>query len=453
LRTAVLREISFSWRRRMRSSARSMTKSSRFRGREPVLGLALEFRLADEYRYHAGGAGHHVVGGYRGRALALARALGVVLDALDQRTAQAGFVRAAVRRRDRVAIGRQETVGIARPRHRPLRPAVHADLAGGAVEDVRMDQCRAVDRGGEIFLEAVGEMERGLFRHVLDALQELLGASPADLDAAEQVGLGARHLEDALRLEMRLGAEDVGIGQEADLGAAPVGGGAELLQLAFRLAALEHHAVERLLARDLHLQARGQGVRDRDAHAVQAARGAVDLRVKLAARVQRAHDHFERGFLGKFRVRIDGNATAIVCDSYVTVGLHLDLDEGGVPIQGLVHGIVDHLGKQVMQRLFVGAADVHARTAAHRLEALEHLDVLGVVVAVAAARGLGGARGLAGEAARRGLRQVREQVAAFAGFLGRRFGGLSHRLWARCVCQERGGTSNQLLLCHALVYS
>ena len=93
LRTAVLREMSFSWRRRMRSSARSTTKSSsllacvriagepmvervldrvlddalRLGGGEAVLGLALEFRLADEHRQHAAGADHHVFAGDRRR--------------------------------------------------------------------------------------------------------------------------------------------------------------------------------------------------------------------------------------------------------------------------------------------------------------------------------------------------------------------------------------------------
>ena len=87
--TAVLREVSFSARRRSRSSARSTTKSSsllacsglpdsqwsngsliacstmllRFGGGEAVLGLALEFRLAHEHRQHHGGAHHHVFRG------------------------------------------------------------------------------------------------------------------------------------------------------------------------------------------------------------------------------------------------------------------------------------------------------------------------------------------------------------------------------------------------------
>ena len=42
-------------------------------------------------------------------------------------------------------------------------------------------------------------MEGRLGGNVRDAVQELLGAGPADLDAAKQIGFGTRHLEDALR--------------------------------------------------------------------------------------------------------------------------------------------------------------------------------------------------------------------------------------------------------------
>jgi hypothetical protein len=63
-------------------------------------------------------------------------------------------------------------------------------------------------------------------------------------------------------------------------------------------------------------------------------------------------------------------------DGDEAVGLHLDLDPVGVAGQRLVHGIVDDFGEQVVQRLLVGAADIHAGTPAHRLEAFEHLDVL-----------------------------------------------------------------------------
>ncbi len=112
---------------------------------------------------------------------------------------------------------------------------------------------------------------------------------------------------------------------------------------------------------------------------MQAARGLVDLGVELAAGMQRAHDDFERGFVREFRMRIDRDAAAVVGDGDEAVRLELDLDEVGVAGQRLVHGIVDHLGEQVMQRLLVGAADIHAGPAAHRLEPFQHLDVRGGV--------------------------------------------------------------------------
>ena len=66
----------------------------------------------------------------------------------------------------------------------------------------------------------------------------------------------------------------------------------------------------------------------------------------------------------------------------------------GVARQRLVHGVVDDFGEQVMQRLLVGAADIHAGPAPDRLQPLQHLDV---------ARGVAGF----GAAAARGHLQVR----------------------------------------------
>ena len=75
-------------------------------------------------------------------------------------------------------------------------------------------------------------------------------------------------------------------------------------------------------------------------------------------------------------MRVDGDAAPVVGDGDKAVGGQFDVDPVGVPGERLVHGIVDHLGEQVMQRLLVGAADIHARAAAHRLEALQDFDML-----------------------------------------------------------------------------
>ncbi len=186
-------------------------------------------------------------------------------------------------------------------------------------------------------------------------------------------------------LKWALGPKIYGIGAEAHLGAAPVRRSANLLELALRLAALEHHPIERLLARDLDLEALGERIRDRDADAVQAARGLVDLGLELAAGVQRAHDHFERRLVAEFGMRIDRDAAAIVGDRDEAVRVHLDFDPIGIAVDRLVHGVVDRLGEQVMQRLLVGAADIHAGPPADRLEPFEHLDVARAVTRITTA--------------------------------------------------------------------
>ncbi len=171
-----------------------------------------------------------------------------------------------------------------------------------------------------------------------------------------------------------------GVGPEADLRASPVMDAAERLELALRFAAREDHAVELLVARDLDLQPLRQGIDDRHADAVQAARGLVGLAVELAARVERAHDDFERGLLREFLVRIDRDAAAVVRHAQRAVSLEFDIDEGGVAGDSLVHRIVDDLSEEMVQRLLVRTADIHAGTAADGLQPFENLDRIGVVI-------------------------------------------------------------------------
>jgi hypothetical protein len=91
-------------------------------------------------------------------------------------------------------------------------------------------------------------------------------------------------------------------------------------------------------------------------------------------------------------VRIHGYAAAIIGDRDRAVFQHLDIDEAGMAGHGLVHRIVDHLGEEVVQGALIGAADIHARPPAHRLQTFEHLDRRGVVAGLgerAVARRLG----------------------------------------------------------------
>jgi hypothetical protein len=112
---------------------------------------------------------------------------------------------------------------------------------------------------------------------------------------------------------------------------------------------------------------------------VQTAGGLVGLARELAARVEGAEDHLQRGFVGEFRVRVDGDAAAVVADGDGMVFVKLHLDAAGMARHRLIHGVVEHLGHQMVQRAVIGAADIHAGAFADGLQPLQHLDGGGVV--------------------------------------------------------------------------
>ncbi len=85
--------------------------------------------------------------------------------------------------------------------------------------------------------------------------------------------------------------------------------------------------------------------------------------------MQLGHDHFERRLARHLRMQFDRNTAAVVGDGQEALGIEVHVDEIGVTGHSLVHRVVDDFGKEVVQRLLVGAADVHARTHAHGLEA------------------------------------------------------------------------------------
>ena len=155
-------------------------------------------------------------------------------------------------------------------------------------------------------------------------------------------------------------AEDLRIGVEGEGGATPVGGGADFLDGTKWRAARERLRVEFFVAGDLDIKVIRQRVDDGTADAVQAARGFIGFAVELSARMQGAENDFERGLVGKFRVRIDRDATAIVAHGERAVGMEFDLDAVGVACDGFVHRIVDDFGGKVVVGALVNATDIHA---------------------------------------------------------------------------------------------
>ena len=144
-------------------------------------------------------------------------------------------------------------------------------------------------------------------------------------------------------------------------------------------AAREALPVQRLLARDLDQKFGGQRVHHRRADAVQAARGGIGLAGEFAAGMQRCQDHLDRRLAGEFRMLADRHAAAIVADRQPVARFQMHLDPVGMAGHRLIHRIVEDLGREMVQRPLVGAADIHAGAVAHRLQPFKDLDVRCVI--------------------------------------------------------------------------
>ncbi len=66
-------------------------------------------------------------------------------------------------------------------------------------------------------------------------------------------------------------------------------------------------------------------------------------------------------------MRIHGDAPAIVAHQQPVAVLQSDLDLRGMPGDRLVHSVVEDLGREVVKRRLVRAADIHAGPAPDRL--------------------------------------------------------------------------------------
>ena len=156
-------------------------------------------------------------------------------------------------------------------------------------------------------------------------------------------------------------------------------GSAHPLQLLAGLAVVECDLVFRAVAAHVHLDARGERVHHRHAHAVQATGHLVSFAAELAAGVQDGQNDLDRGDL-LFRMLVHRDAAAIVGDGDGVVGMDPYLDLVAIAGKRLVDGVVHHLVHQVVQAARPGRADVHAGALAHRFQPFEYLDVRTIVM-------------------------------------------------------------------------
>ena len=116
-------------------------------------------------------------------------------------------------------------------------------------------------------------------------------------------------------------------------------------------------------------------------NAVETAGDFVPRAAELGPGVEGGHGRFHAGDPGG-GVDVDGNPASVVL--HRDGGVFADGDDDLIAEAGhrLVDGVVDDLVHQMMETGLVGAADVHAGTAANGLSAFEDLDVLGGVALV-----------------------------------------------------------------------
>jgi hypothetical protein len=341
-------------------------------GDQLVLGLAGEFRIRHLDRQDAGQPLAGVVAGEADLlALGDAAVLGVARERAGERAAEARDMRAAVALRDVVGEGQHRLVVAVVPPHRHL-DADPVALAG--------DEDRLGHQGMLVPVHPADEFAHAALVEELRA--QGLGRAPVlehDADAGIEKGELAQAVLQRLEAELEV-RERLERGHEADLGALAAPGVADDLQGLHRLAALEAGVVFLAISPDAQVEPVGERVDDRHADAVQPARDLVAVLVELAAGMELGHDDLGRRdpFLG---VDVGGDAAAVVGDR--DRGIVVDDDGDGVGMAGerLVDAVVDDLVDHVVQaRAVVGVADIHPRTLAHRVQALENLDRIRAVV-------------------------------------------------------------------------
>src|SRR5271169_39961 len=340
---------------------------------EPLLGLPLELRISDEQRQkHRRPAGH--VFPRRLGAATMADELAIAFDPAQQCAAQTGFVGPAFGSRNGVAVRVIETsLFVLGPRNRPFDLATLGEISL-AEEGARGQHRLTVEAGGEEIAEPAGEMQPRLCRNVGRTRQRGVTA-PADFETAEQIGLRSRHAIEHGGTKSQA-AKDFGVRMKSQGRAPPIVNRPDVLQPGTGLAPAVGLAPEPPIASDLDFERVTESVDHRHADTVQAARGAVGVTAELAAGMQGRQDNLKRGLVWKARMRIDRNPATVVADRDPIAGRELDLDARGMAGHRLVHGVVEHLGGEVMQAALVGAADEHAGAAADRFQPLENLDVL-----------------------------------------------------------------------------
>ena len=344
---------------------------------ELALRLAFELRLRQLHGNDGDEAFADVVAIDRDFVLLLlqhAEGIRVVVDRARERGAEAGKVRAAVDRVDRVGEG-ENIFGVAvvvLQRDFDIHLLALAFHVDGRIVQRALAAIQVLHEFGD----AAGEAEFGFLAGAL--------VFERDLQALVEEG----ELAEALRKRVEAVVdrrEDRRVGVEGDLraGLFRFAGGLELRSGdALLVGLLPDFAV----APDFEIEPVGERVDHRNADAVEAARNFVGVAIEFSARVQHGHHDFGGGLLFG-GVHVHGNAAAVVGDGDAVVVVHDDVDFVAEAGHRFVDRVVDDFPDEMMQAQLAGRADVHRRALADGFDSAEDFDRSRVVLVPACRRG------------------------------------------------------------------
>ena len=145
------------------------------------------------------------------------------------------------------------------------------------------------------------------------------------------------------------------------------------------LAALKPLEIHLALRIDLDLEPFGKRVDDRRTHAVQAAGYLIPAAAELAAGMEHGKYYCDGRKPGRLLDPYRDTA-AVIRHRNDIARQNTDVDLIAEARKGLVDRVVYNLIDKMMQAPFAGGAYVHARTLAHRLQALENLYLITAVI-------------------------------------------------------------------------
>ena len=293
----------------------------------------------------------------------------VVVDLAGKRGAQAGQMCAAIGRVDGVGKGEDRfvvAVGVLDCGLDVGRFDLHVD-----VDRLVQDRTILVEIAHKR-LHATLEIEVDLACLVAAFIDEM------DIDAACEEGHLAESCHQRVPVVFEYVENCVVAQKTLDRAGLVAGTVPDLLQVGHRHAAPELLLPDLAVALYLRHHPLAERVDRADADTVEAAGDLVAGTAELSAGVQFRHHDGQRGQTGLL-LRADGNAGTVVFDGYTLVLVDRHHDLVAAALHRLIDGVVDDLVDHVMQRLVVGAADVHAGPLANSLQAFEHLDLIGAV--------------------------------------------------------------------------